>query len=408
MYLPNMLADAGGALDPADAAAFGAGAAAAAEALFAVTHGEGPTPLVELPGLAAASGLGALLVKDESGRHGLGSFKALGGAHAAIRLALDEAGRRTGRRFGPEDLGTPALLAVTRTLTMACATDGNHGRSVAAGARLVGARAVVFLHQGVREVRADAIRAEGARIVRVAGDYDDSLAAVARSCAAEGWINVSDMALPGQERIPTLVMQGYTVMAAEILRQCGDRPPTHLFLQAGVGGMAAAVAAHLALAGLGIRLVVVEPDGAACLLESARAGRRLQLAAHAPTVMALLECREPSATGWRILSRLACDFMAVPDTAARAAVNRLARPVAGDPALVVGESGAAGLAGLLQAVADPGLQAALGLGPAARVLVIATEGANDVDAWSLSTGLLPEDVKRAVDAKAAGALKRVG
>src|SRR5690606_24758680 len=103
--------------------------------------------------------------------------------------------------------------------------DGNHGRSVAAGARLVGARAVVFLHQGVREVRADAIRAEGARIVRVAGDYDDSLAAVARSCAAEGWINVSDMALPGQERIPTLVMQGYTVMAAEILRQCGDRPP---------------------------------------------------------------------------------------------------------------------------------------------------------------------------------------
>ncbi|WP_372024271.1 diaminopropionate ammonia-lyase [Tistrella mobilis] len=403
MYLPNMLADAGGALDPADATAFGAGAAAAAEALFAVTHGEGPTPLVELPGLAAASGLGALLVKDESGRHGLGSFKALGGAHAAIRLALDEAGRRTGRRFGPEDLGTPDLLAVTRTLTMACATDGNHGRSVAAGARLVGARAVVFLHQGVREVRADAIRAEGARIVRVAGDYDDSLAAVARSCAAEGWINVSDMALPGQERIPTLVMQGYTVMAAEILRQCGDRMPTHLFLQAGVGGMAAAVAAHLAMAGPDRpRLVVVEPDGAACLLESARAGRRLQLASHAPTVMALLECREPSATGWRILSRLARDFMAVPDTAARAAVNRLARPVAGDPALVVGESGAAGLAGLFQAVADPGLQAALGLGPAARVLVIATEGANDVDAWSLSTGLVPEDVKRV------GALKRAG
>lgn len=408
MYLPNMLADAGRSLDPDDEAAFGAGAAAAAEALFAVTHGEGPTPLVDLPGLAAASGLGALLVKDESGRHGLGSFKALGGAHAAIRLALDEAGRRAGRPFGPEDLGTPALRAVTRSLTMACATDGNHGRSVAAGARLVGARAVVFLHQGVREVRADAIRAEGAEILRVAGDYDDSLAAVARSCAAEGWINVSDMALPGQERIPTLVMQGYTVMAAEILRQCGDRPPTHLFLQAGVGGMAAAVAAHLALAGLGTRLVVVEPEGAACLLESARAGRRLQLATHAPTVMALLECREPSATGWRILSRLARDFMAVPDTAARAAVNRLARPLPGDPALVVGESGAAGLAGVLQAVADPALQAALGLGPAARVLVIATEGANDVDAWSLSTGLVPGDVTRPGDVTASGELTRAG
>ncbi|WP_449221556.1 diaminopropionate ammonia-lyase [Tistrella mobilis] len=408
MYLPNMLADAGRSLDPDDEAAFGAGAAAAAEALFAVTHGEGPTPLVDLPGLAAASGLGALLVKDESGRHGLGSFKALGGAHAAIRLALDEAGRRAGRPFGPEDLGTPALRAVTRSLTMACATDGNHGRSVAAGARLVGARAVVFLHQGVREVRADAIRAEGAEILRVAGDYDDSLAAVARSCAAEGWINVSDMALPGQERIPTLVMQGYTVMAAEILRQCGDRPPTHLFLQAGVGGMAAAVAAHLALAGLGTRLVVVEPEGAACLLESARAGRRLQLATHAPTVMALLECREPSATGWRILSRLARDFMAVPDTAARAAVNRLARPLAGDPALVVGESGAAGLAGVLQAVADPALQAALGLGPAARVLVIATEGANDVDSWSLSTGLVPGDVTRPGDVTASGELTRAG
>ena len=203
MYLPNMLADAGRSLDPDDDAAFGAGAAAAAEALFAVTHGEGPTPLVDLPGLAAASGLGALLVKDESGRHGLGSFKALGGAHAAIRLALDEAGRRAGRPFGPEDLGTSRPQGgYPQPHNGLChrrqSWPVGRGRGAAGGARA----AVVFLHQGVREVRADAIRAEGAEILRVAGDYDDSLAAVARSCAAEGWINVSDMALPGQEPDP--------------------------------------------------------------------------------------------------------------------------------------------------------------------------------------------------------------
>lgn len=386
MLIPNTLPDAGLPLDTGDATAFGTDAAQAAAALFALTHahgdtharGDAATPLTALPALAVGLGLHSLHVKDEGGRHGLGSFKALGGAHAVIRLVLAEAARRLGRPVAAGDLGTVAVRAIAGTMTVSCATDGNHGRSVAAGARLVGARSVVFLHRGVSEVRAAAIREQGARIVVVDGDYDDSLAQAGHVAAAEGWINVSDMALPGDEQIPTLVMQGYTVMAAEILRQM-PQPPSHLFIQAGVGGVAGALAAHMTavLGDSRPQVVVVEPDRAPCLFDSARAGHRLRLDRHRPTVMAMLECREPSVVAWRILARLAAGFMTVADDEAMAAVDRLARPLGRDPAILAGESGAAGLAGLLQAVSDPASRAALALDDRARVLVIATEGAND-------------------------------
>jgi diaminopropionate ammonia-lyase len=278
-------------------------------------------------------------------------------------------------------------------MTVACATDGNHGRSVAQGAQLVGAKAVIFVHGGVSERRVAAIARFGAHMIRVAGTYDDSVAEAARVAAAKGWTVVSDTSWPGYERIPGLVMQGYTAMIREALRQL-PQPPTHVFVQAGVGGVAAAVAGHLALVLADRRpsFVVVEPARAACLYESARAGHPVRIAHGEPTVMAMLECCEPSLVAWRILSRVADAFMTVDEQEAVAVMNRLARPAGTDPAIVAGESGGAGLAGVIRAADDPHIRSALQLDGASRVFVINTESATDPERYTELVGLRPESV----------------
>ena len=204
--------------------------------------------------------MGEIAIKDEGLRLGLGSFKALGGSYAVVRLVLDAASERLGHAVDVAELLTPDVRAIAAEMTFACATDGNHGRSVAQGAKIVGARAVVFVHSGVSQERVAAIASFGAELVRVAGSYDDFVEEAARVADKNGWTIVSDTSWPGYERIPSLVMQGYTAMVREALRQLPE-PPTHVFVQAGVGGVAAAVAGHLALA-LGDqrpRFVVVEP-----------------------------------------------------------------------------------------------------------------------------------------------------
>ncbi len=349
-----------------------------------------------LPGLARQLGVASIHLKDEGHRLGLGSFKALGGAHAVVRLVLEETSRRLGRQVDVAEWRTAEVAAVADRMTVACATDGNHGRSVAQGAQLVGARCVVFVHAGVSAERCQAIARHGARIVRVEGDYDDAVAEAARAAGERGWIVVSDTSWPGYERIPLLVMQGYTALLREALREL-PAPPTHVFVQAGVGGFAAAVAAHLALILGGARpfLTVVDPANAACLLESARAGRPVKVAPGRPTVMAMLECHEPSLVAWRILSRAADAFMTVEDDEAVAIMNRLARPLAGDPAVVAGESGGVGLAGLAKVAGDPALRATVGLGPDARVFLVNTEGATDPVLYQRLVGLAPGAVAAA-------------
>lgn len=348
------------------------------QAYLATRPDNRPTPLHALPGLATEAGVAAIHLKDEGARLGLGSFKALGGAYAVSRLVLEEASRRLARGLDFADLNSPEVHAVAATMTVGCATDGNHGRSVAAGAAALGARAVIFVHEGVSPDRADAIARLGGEIVRVAGAYDDAVAEALRRAEAEGWLLVSDTAWPGYERIPVLIMRGYTALVQEALDAL-PAPPTHVFVQAGVGGLAAAVAAYLeaTLGQVRPHIVVVEPARAACLLESARSGRRVRIEDGPPTVMAMLECYEPSLTAWAILSRAADAFMTVDEAEAVSIMRRLARPAAGDPAIVAGESGGVGLAGLLSVAADRNQRAALGLNTASRILVINTEGATD-------------------------------
>jgi diaminopropionate ammonia-lyase len=363
---------------------------AGVQAFLAACGEAEPTPLIALRELAKSAGVGSLHVKDEAGRMGLGSFKALGGSYAVFALVLEEAGRRLGRAVGFEEALRPEVHAVAQTMTVGCATDGNHGRAVAAGAQRIGARAAIFVHERVSPGRIAAIAAFGAQMIRVPGAYDDAVDEAARRCEAEGWLLVSDTTSPGYERVPMLVMQGYTALVHEALEQLSE-PPTHVFVQAGVGGLAAAVAGHLdgVLGAARPTFVVVEPARAACVLECALAGGPVRIAEGEPTVMAMLECGETSRVAWRVLSRAADAFMTVEEGEAIAMMKRLAKPTGGDAPIVAGESGGVGVAGLLRAAADPQMRAALGLTEASRVLAINTEGATDPERYRLLVGRQP-------------------
>jgi diaminopropionate ammonia-lyase len=393
MFLPNHHPDYRKPLDPVDAETLGVKAADEVERYLSYRDNHAPTPLHSLRALACELGVAAIHVKDEGRRLGLGSFKALGGSYAVIRLVLEEAGRQLGHPIYVAELHTPAVRAIAAGMTVACATDGNHGRSVAQGAQLVGAKSAIFVHARVSEERVAAIARFGAQMIRVEGTYDASVAEASRVAAENGWTVVSDTSWPGYERIPGLVMQGYTAMVREALRQLPE-PPTHVFVQAGVGGVAAAVAGHLALV-LGDRrptFVVVEPAWAACLFETARAGHPVKIDHGEPTIMAMLECYEPSRIAWRVLSRVADAFMTVDEEDAVAVMNRLARPTGDDPAIVAGESGGVGLAGLIRAAADPEIRVALDLDEASRVFVINTEGATDPERYAELVGMRPDGV----------------
>ena len=380
-------------LDAADADTLSIAAAHQVEAFLARRANHEPTPLHRLSGLAAELGVGEILIKDEGRRLGLGSFKALGGSYAVLRLVLEAASQRLGRPVGIDDLATADVHETAARMTVACATDGNHGRSVAQGAQLAGANAVIFVHAGVSGERVAAIARYGAQIVRVDGNYDDSVTEASRVCAERGWLVVSDTSWPGYERIPGLVMQGYTAIISEALRQMREAP-THLFIQAGVGGVAAALAGHLAVILDEQRptVVVVEPDRAACVYETARAGHLVKIAPGEPTVMAMLECYEPSLIAWRILSRVADAFMTVAESDAVDVMRRLAQPAAGDPAIVAGESGGVGLAGLIRAARDNDARATIGLSATSRIFVVNTEGATDRELYARLTGVTPDRV----------------
>ncbi|PKR89440.1 diaminopropionate ammonia-lyase [Pleomorphomonas diazotrophica] len=354
-----------------------------------------PTPLASLTTLAARLGVASIRYKDESGRFGLGSFKALGGAYAVFRLLVKELRRRVGH-VDEAALAAGRLREAAKHITVCCATDGNHGRSVAWGARMFGARAVIFIHATVSERRADAIRRYGAEVVRTEGNYDDSVREADRAAAANGWFVVSDTSYPGYTDIPCDVMQGYSVMVAEALGAC-DVPPTHVFTQAGVGGLAAAVIAHLweAYGANMPAVVVVEPDRAACLYESTRAGRPTAVTGDLNTIMAGMACGEPSVIAWPIVEGGASAFMVIPDEAALATMQLLASGAAG-ATIVGGESGVAGLAGLIVAASQPEWRRSLGLDRGSRVLLIGSEGDTDPDLYARIVG-------RSGDAVRAGA-----
>lgn len=352
-----------------------------------------PTPLETLPEIAQELGLGTVVLKNEAYRLGQGSFKALGGAYAVMVLFKRLLEEHLGQEIRVTQLLSPTARKFAESVTVCCATDGNHGKSVAAGARLLGCRSVIFIHAGVTAARAEALGAD--EVVRVHGNYDLSVSEAERVAGENGWLLVSDTSWEGYEEIPALVGQGYTILANEALDQLRNRHlpmPTHVFLQAGVGGFAASVAGYLSeRLGPNLKIVVVEPDRAACLYESARTGRLTSAPSKEPTIMAMLECFTPSLIAWRMLLKIADAFMTVGEDDAKDAMRRLANrnlsPV------VAGESGAAGLAGLVLAAADKRSKAELGLGPDSHVLLINTETATDPSSFETIVGVAPAIVE---------------
>lgn len=265
-------------------------------------------------------------------------------------------------------------------LVVVSATDGNHGRALAAAARSLGCRCVIVLHAQVSAEREAAIAGYGARIVRIAGNYDASVVEAARLAAAHGWELVADTSFEGCEEVPRDVMRGYAVIADELLESTAQSdacPWTHVILQGGVGGLAAAIAGVLweRFGARRPRFIVVEPEQADCLLQSATQGRPARAVGSVDSLMAGLACGEASPLAWRFLQPAVDGFMTVPDAAAEQAMRVLAQGRHGDVPIVAGESGAAGLAGLQELLGRAEARAAMQVDSSSRVLLVNTEGA---------------------------------
>lgn len=341
-------------------------------------QGYAVTPLHSLPALAQAMGVASVHYKDEGSRFGLGSFKALGGAYAVARLLCRELGAQLGRTLTTQDLLTPELRALCGGITVTCATDGNHGRSVAWGAQLFGCQCVIYIHATVSEGRKEAIAQYGAQVVRTAGNYDDAVRQADLDAKQYGRFVISDTSYPGYMEVPRDVMQGYQLMVEEAAQQLPERP-THIFVQAGVGGLAAAVCGYFWERDAGDRpiYVVVEPDKADCLTQSAKAGQLTAVTGDIDTLMAGLACGEVSHLAWEILEKGTDAFCVIPDDAAVAAMRLLAHPLGNDPVIVAGESAVAGVAAAIAASQSDAARHTLGLNADSRILFFGSEAATD-------------------------------
>ena len=356
----------------------------------------GTSPLRALPQLAHQLGVGHIDLKDEASRSPLASFKVLGAPVALLRLIRrhwPDAG------FEPAELLAGRHAAQLKDWVVISATDGNHGRALAAAAQSVGCRCVIVLHAQVSPEREEPIAALGAEIVRITGNYDASVHEAARLAAMHGWQVVSDTSYPGYEDVPRDVMQGYAVIAHELWPDEHPQGPdySHVILQGGVGGFAAGVLSYF-WERLGARrpvFVVVEPQQADCLYQSALLGRPAATAGTVDSVMAGLACGEASPLAWRFLQPGIDHFMTVSDAQAVQAMGVLARGDAGDVPVLSGESGAAGLAALQALAVSTAWRAQVGLGAASRVLLISTEGATAPALYTALTGCTPAQVLQA-------------
>lgn len=348
--------------------------------------GYAPTPLYDMASLAKTANVKHIWYKDESQRFGLKSFKALGGAYAVARQLQLTLEQNTGLRPTIAELLAGRRKSEVADLVVTCATDGNHGRSVAWGAQMFGCGCVLYIHRDVSEGRKQAMEVFGAEVIRSSGNYDASVREADAAAKDAGRIIVSDTSYKGYMEIPKDVALGYTVMLSEIVEQLDGAIPSHVFIQGGVGGLAASVCGYFwdLWGEQRPRLIVVEPENANCLQQSARAGKPVVVEGNLDTLMAGLACGEVSLLAWEILVSGADDFMTISEEVIPTTMRLLARGYGEDPAVEAGESAVPGLAALLLARDSVDNTAALGLNPQSRVLIIGTEGATDPEVyWQL-------------------------
>ena len=358
--------------------------------------GYAPTPLIALPGLAAANDIGALWCKHEGFRFGIGSFKPTGPTYAMLTVLKGEIQKATGAdTVTTKDLVERKYETITRKIVVSATTSGNHGRALAWGARTFGCRAIVYMNDGVSGGREQAIAAYGAQVIRVPGTYDQAAQRTLQDAESLGHFVISDHATPAYPQVPRAIMQGYAFVADEIVEQwAGPEPPTHVFVPGGGGILAAAVCGHLweRYGRQRPRVIVVEPNASCCLYESGRAGRATKVSGQVKSVMDGLVVEEASAEAWQMLSAGAFAFLTVPDQAAVDAMRQAARPAPADPPAVIGDTGSAGWAGFLAASKNPALRRQLGMDGESRVVMVATEGATDPEVYRDIVGMSADEV----------------
>lgn len=332
------------------------------------------TPLIELKNFAAEKNIRALYVKDESRRFGLKAFKALGGVWAIYKVISREL-----------NLNNPTLEEIfahrnaLAEMTFVTTTDGNHGKGVSWAAGLFGCKSYVFMPRSTVEVRAQAIRDAGTATVEITDmTYDDCVKYTARLAAENRWHLIQDTSWAGYEEIPSQIMLGYSTLAYEALRQMNYTRPTHIFLQAGVGSMAGAIAAVFAevFKENPPRITIVEPEEVACFYETMRIGdgKIHSATGNGQTMMAGLNCATPCELAWKILRRYAADSATITDEDAADAMRVLAAQK-----IISGESGCAGFALANVALNSAELRRALELNEDSIIFVINTEGDTDPD-----------------------------
>lgn len=348
-----------------------------------------PTPLHDCPALADRLGIGRLLIKDEGQRRPLRSFKSLGGAFALGELLRERLADRIGRVPTYSELFSGCLEHETEGFCAVSATDGNHGRSLAWGARLFGVRCRVFLPVNVSQARTDAIAAFGAEIVRIDGNYDAAVAAAAAESESNGSALIQDTSFDGYTATHRLIMHGYSLMAEEIVEQLGGERPTHSFLQVGCGGMAATITAHLWHSwGADLpRVVLVQSLAADALVQSFETRMHQAVGGDHETLMIGIACGEIANLAWPLFEPTALGALAIDDRSAVEAMRMTIEPSNCSPPILMGETGAAGLAALLVARRNPAIWEATGLGADSMVLLINSEGETDPESYEALTGM---------------------
>ncbi|GDX03874.1 diaminopropionate ammonia-lyase [Buttiauxella sp. A111] len=348
-----------------------------AKAFHQQLPGYQPTPLHSLSGFANQLGVANVWVKDESQRFGLNAFKMLGGAYAIARLYCEKYHLDI-QHFSFEKCRN----AKQEKMTFATTTDGNHGRGVAWAAKELGQHAVIYMPKGSSQERVDHITRLGAECIVTDMNYDDTVRLTMRTAAEHGWEVVQDTAWEGYTQIPTWIMQGYATLAVEAVEQM-PQPPTHVFLQAGVGAMAAGVLGYLVdvYGAQALHSVIVEPERADCIYRSGCSGTLSVVGGEMNTIMAGLACGEPNPLGWPLLRNCSHQFISCDDRVAALGMRVLGNPLLGDAAIISGESGAVTMGVLAAVMFHPeknSLMQRLGLNEQSRVLLISTEGDTDV------------------------------
>ena len=322
-------------------------------------EGYAPTPLISLNKLSKELSLKNIFYKDEDKRFDLKSFKALGGAYAVEKVTK-----------GNKDI------------VVATATAGNHGRSVSWGARRLGLKCKIFISEFVSEARGQAMADLGADVIKVKGNYEKSLIECIKQSTENNWQIVQDVAWKDYMLVPKYTMAGYSVMMREIIDQINNEKITHIILQAGVGGMAGAMVAGIARYLDNVpTTIVVEPDSAACVLESIRTGKIEKIDIKRESLMGGMSCGEVSLVPWEILKHSVKHCISLPDDDIGKTMKLLGNSSFSDDQIIAGENSAQGVISLIASCEDENIKQKLKLYQNSNVLVIGCEGDTDKEMY---------------------------